>query len=474
MGENIERKLGLGLLIPLGVGSMIAAGIFNSPTDLVTSSNPGAVIISWSIGIFGVIMLGLVFSMLSNKRPELKGGIYSYARAGYGDFVGFNSAWGYWMASFLGNVSFIIMIFKTINSIFGDNYQMSPIIAFVGGSIVIWGYYFIIIRGIKEAGILNAIITIAKIVPLIFVIIFGALVFKVGVFTVPNWQTVLASTGDPTTLGKQISGAMGTILWCFVGVEALVVLSERAVSQKLVGKATIIALLVTSGFYIAISVVAMGVLPAETLIKSKAPLADVLAATALGSAGGLIVKIGILVSVIGAFLCWTLLTTEILYVPAAQDSLMPKWFKKTNAKNVPVNSLLFTQIATQIFIVVLLSPALQKGYYVATHIATTNALIPYLICSMFAFKVFSQEKGCLKEKVISSLAIIYSIYVIYSVGIGYLGLASIMYAIGTVVYMKAKKEKNESITGREKMYMAIMIIIAVIMIAAAVTGKISV
>ena len=95
MDENADRKLGLGLLIALGIGSMIASGIFNSPTDLVTSSNPQAVIISWGIGVFGVIMLGLVFNMLSNKRPELKGGIYSYARDGYGDFIGFNSAWGY-------------------------------------------------------------------------------------------------------------------------------------------------------------------------------------------------------------------------------------------------------------------------------------------------------------------------------------------------------------------------------------------
>ena len=143
---------------------------------------------------------------------------------------------------------------------------------------------------------------------------------------------------------------MGTILWCFVGVEALVVLSERAVSQKIVGKATIISVLLTAILYVAISITSMGILPAEVLIKSKASLADVLAATVLGSAGGLIVKLGILISIIGAFLCWTLLTTEILYVPSAQDNLMPKWFKKINKKNVPVNSLLFTQIATQIFL----------------------------------------------------------------------------------------------------------------------------
>ncbi|MEW9095754.1 MAG: amino acid permease [Clostridiaceae bacterium] len=474
MEGNSEKKLGLGLLIALGIGSMIASGIFNSPTDLVIYSNPQAVLIAWGIGVSGVIMLALVFNMLSNKRPELKGGIYSYARAGYGPFIGFNCAWGYWMSSFLGNVSFTILIFKTINSLIGEQYKMPPVITFILGSALLWSYYFIIRRGIKEAGVLNVIITIAKVIPLILVIIFGILAFKGEIFYVPNWQNVLASTGEATSIGKQVSGAMGTVLWCFVGVEALVVLSERAETQKLVGKATVISLLITAALYVAISILSMGVVPAKVLVNSTTPLADVLLATSLGKAGAVIIKLGIIISNIGALLCWNLLTTEILYVPAVQDDLMPQWFKKTNEKNVPVNALLFTITAIQIFLIALLSPALQKGYYVATHIATTNILLPYLMSSMFAFKVFRNEKGCIKEKVISLISIIYSLYVIYAVGIAYLGLAFIMYSTGIVIYIKGKKEKNESVTSREKTYMAIMLIISVIMIILAVTGKITV
>ena len=109
-------------------------------------------------------------------------------------------------------------MFKTINSIFGDDFQMPPIVAFVLGSIIIWIYYFIIIRGIKEAGVLNAIITIAKLVPLILAIIFGVLVFKIGIFNVPNWQTVLASTGDANYYWKTSKWSYGNysmvFCWC--------------------------------------------------------------------------------------------------------------------------------------------------------------------------------------------------------------------------------------------------------------------
>ncbi len=424
--------------------------------------------------VFGVIMLGLVFYFLSNKKPELQGGIYSYAKEGYGDFVGFNSAWGYFTSSFLGNIAFVVLIFKTINSLIGEGYSMPPILAFVLASILLWTYYFVIRRGIRQAGILNLIVTIAKVIPLFLVIIFGFSAFKLGIFNVANWQTVLASSGDTASLGKQISGAMGTILWCFVGVEGLVVLSQRAESQILVGKGTIISLIITAILYVSISILSMGIIPAKELIAAQTPLAAVFAQTALGSAGAIIVKVGILISAMGALLCWLLLTTEILYIPAAQDGLMPKWFKVNNDKNVPINAFLFSMIATQVGMLAMLSPALQKAYYVATHIGTTNILIPYLLSSMFAFKVYNKESGHLKEKIIAILASIYSIYVIYAVGIGYLGSASIIYAVGIGFYLRAKKEKNEAITYKEKLAMIAMVILAIVMTVAAVIGKITV
>ncbi|MBU3177482.1 amino acid permease [Clostridium estertheticum] len=472
--EEDNKKLGLGLLVALGIGTMIASGIFNSPTDLISTTNPMAVLISWGIGVFGVVMLGLVFYLLSNKKPELKGGIYSYAKEGYGDFVGFNSAWGYFTSSFLGNIAFVILIFKTINSLIGEGYSMPPILSFIFASILLWSYYFVIRRGIRQAGILNLVVTIGKVIPLILVIIFGFSAFKLGIFNVDNWQTVLASSGDSVNLGKQISGAMGTILWCFVGVEGLVVLSQRAESQILVGKGTIISLAITATLYVSISILSMGILPAKALVAAQTPLAAVLAQTALGSAGAMIVKVGILISLIGALLCWLLLTTEILYVPAEQDGLMPKWFKKNNSKNVPTNALLFSMLATQIGLLAMLSPALQKAYYIATHMCTTNILIPYLLSSMFAYKVYNKESGHIKEKIISIIAGIYSIYVIYAVGIGYLGLAVVIYAVGIGFYLKAKKEKNEVITSKEKLAMVAIIIVAIIMIIAAAMGKISV
>lgn len=470
MSDN--KKMGLGLLVALGIGSMIGGGIFNSPTDLISKANPQATLIAWLIGGVGIVCLALVFQMLANKRPNLTGGIYSYAKEGFGEFVGFNSAWGYWLSAWLGNVAFFVLMFKTLNSLLGEGHTLKPIVTFILASVILWTIHYIITRGIKSAGVINALITVAKLLPLALVIIFGLVIFKGSIFTVHNWKTTLASSGDPASVLAQVKGAMGTILWCFIGVEAATVLSEKAESQKIVGKATVLSILITLGVYVLISVIAMGVIPAKGLAQSGTPLADVLKLTVLGNVGSIIVKVGLLVSLFGATLSWILLAAEIPYV-AAKGGVMPKWFAKESLKGVPINSLILTNVVTQIFLMALLSSKLQSAYNVVFSIATTNILIPYLFSSLYSAKVCLEDRSRISDMLISVVAFIYAIYVIYAVGVIYLGLAFIMYAIGIIPYFMAKKEKTEKFTKTEIILILFMVIIAATMVLQLVTGKVS-
>jgi arginine:ornithine antiporter/lysine permease len=469
MEKQDDKKLGLSLLVALGVGSMIGGGIFNSPTDLIGEANPQAAILAWIIGGVGVIFLALVFQLLANKRPELKGGIFTYAKEGFGDFVGFNSAWGYWLSAWLGNVAFFILIFKTFNSLVG---QMSPIITFIIASALLWVLHYIQTTGVKNAGIVNGIATIAKIIPLLLVIIFGIAIFNCGTFNVPNWKTILAATGHPTTLLAQINGAMGIILWCFIGVEAATVLSEKAKSQKIVGTATVISLLATLVIYMLVSVSAMGAIGAKALAGADTPLATVLSSSAIGSYGAVIVKVGLIVSLIGCLISWIMLAAEIPYI-AAKGGTMPTWFEKENKNGTPINSLILTDVLTQIFLLSILLPALQSAYNNIFLIATTTILVPYLFSAMFAVKVSIQNKLGLKDIIVSLIACIYSVYVIYAVGLKYLGTAVVMYAIGIIVYIIAKKEKQKKITIAEKIAIVVMVIFAIAIVAMLAMGKLS-
>src|SRR5690554_6535660 len=210
------KSLGLWLLVFIALGSMIGSGIFNSPKDLISVANPQGTMIAWIIGGFGALMLALVFVYLAARKPELKSGVYAYARDGFGDFMGFNSAWGYWYVGWLGNVSYLALFFKTMNDLLGEK-ALSPIAAFLIGSAVLWFFYFILMAGIREGAILNFIVTIAKLLPIVLIIFLGLTLVKPELFFTENWQNRLVSTGESTSPLLQIKSAMAIILWCFVG-----------------------------------------------------------------------------------------------------------------------------------------------------------------------------------------------------------------------------------------------------------------
>ena len=98
--SSASQKLTLLPLIALVMGSMIGGGVFNLPSDMSRGASPGAILIGWIITGVGMLMLAFVYQSLAVRKPELNAGPYAYAKAGFGNFVGFNSAWGYWLSAF--------------------------------------------------------------------------------------------------------------------------------------------------------------------------------------------------------------------------------------------------------------------------------------------------------------------------------------------------------------------------------------
>ena len=468
-----DDKLGLWLLVFVGIGSMIGSGIFNSPKDLIHVANPQSTLIAWIIGGLGALMLAFVFIFLASRKPNLTSGIYEYAKDGFGDYMGFNSAWGYWSLGWLGNVSYLVLFFKTLNDLLGDK-ALSPTICFWAGSAILWIYYFIIRAGIREGAITNFIVTVAKLIPIVLAIVAGIGLMNPEIFHVTDWQHTLASTGQKADVVTQIGDAMAIILWCFVGVESASVLSGRAADQKTVQQATLISVLSVLAIYVILTVISMSAIPAKELYASPTPMALLLEKTPIGQTGAVIVKLGIMLSVLGAGLSWTLLSVETMYA-AARDGVMPKILTKENRKKTPISALLLTQLFTQLFLLAILSPNMNNTYLAAITIGTSLVLIPYFLSSLYAVKIAWQD-GITGRNfrffVISVLGTIYSVYVIFSVGLRYLIFTVLFYAVGIVLFVKAKKEKNESIKRWEKIVMVILCLVAAILIYLLISKKI--
>lgn len=471
--QEKQEKLGLWLLVFIAIGSMIGSGIFNSPKDLIGVANPQGAMVAWLIGGFGALMLALVFVYLNGKRPDLQSGIFDYAKEGFGNYMGFNSAWGYWSMGWLGNISYLLLFFKTLNDLLGE-YALSPFTCFLIGSAINWFYFFNIASGIKEGAVTNFMVTVAKMLPIVLVVILGITVIDKNLLYVPDWKLKLASTNGITSMESQIKNAMAIVLWCFVGIEASSVLSGRAKNPRTVRKAILISFLVVLTIYVFITVVSMASIPANVLLNSKTPLALVLEKTSIGTTGSTIVKIGIMVSVLGAGLSWLLLSTETMY-SAAKSGVMPKILSKENKNGTPINALFLSQIFTQIFLLAILLPGMNKTYLIAITTATSLILIPYFLSALYsviiAFKARREEN--ILNLVVAILGTLYSAYVIYAVGIKYLFLAILFYTLGSFLFIVAKKERDEKILKWERIIMLLLGICSVIVIFMLTTQKIS-
>ena len=239
-----SKKLGLGGLIAIVFGSIIGGGIFNISQNMAADAGLGAILISWIISGIGILFLVMTFKVLADKRPDLNAGIYQYAKEGYGNYVGFNVAWGYWLCAASGNIDFAVML----NDSFGDFF---PILlkhgwqTVVFGSAFIWLMYFIVSLGVKSAAALNTIVTIIKFAALILIVAILIIGFRLKSFTFDFWGHV----DNLGSIVSQVKSTMLVTLWCFIGVEGAVVMSARAKNSRDIGKAGIIGFLLSLLLY---------------------------------------------------------------------------------------------------------------------------------------------------------------------------------------------------------------------------------
>jgi arginine:ornithine antiporter/lysine permease len=169
------------------VGGMVGAGVFSIPRNLAQATGVYGALIAWAVAGAGMLMLAFVFQTLANRKPDLDAGVYAYARAGFGPYLGFASGFGYWASACVGNVSYWVLIKSTLGAVipaFGDGNTIATVAV---SSIGIWAFHFMVLRGVKEAATINRIVTIAKVIPLLLFLILVIFSFKGDVFVANLW-----------------------------------------------------------------------------------------------------------------------------------------------------------------------------------------------------------------------------------------------------------------------------------------------
>lgn len=465
-GQADSTRLGLLPLTALVVGSMIGGGVFNLPSDMAAHASPGAIVIGWCITGVGMLALAFVYQGLAVRKPDLNSGPFAYAKAGFGPYIGFQSAWGYWLSAWLGNVSYAVAIFSALSffiPVFGSGNNLQSVI---GASLALWAIHALVLKGIKQAAFVNVVTTSAKLAPLAVFAVVAILAFNYDKFTLDFWGRGLHGATSLGGIVAQVRSTMLVTLWVFIGIEGASVYSARAARRSDVGTATVIGFLGALSIYILVSLLSTGVLTQKELAGLPVPSMAGVLESLVGTWGAALISLGLIVSVGGAFLSWTLLCSEIPMV-AAKDGCFPRLFARENAVGSPAGSLWVTNSLIQVFLILtLVSASTYKTLY---EIASVAILPPYVFSGAYALKLAlsgetyqGDPAGRLRGVLIGGIATLYGLWLCVAADLRYLLFAAVLFAPGTLVYLRAQREHGGPPLSFIERWIAILLTVAAV------------
>ena len=434
-----KGKIGLVSLTALVLSSMIGSGIFSLPQNMAAVASAEALLAGWAITGFGIIFLGLSFFFLSRLRPDLDGGIYTYAREGFGDFIGGLAAWGYWLCTSIGSVSYLVVAFSGFGlffdseqfTIFGDG---TSLVSILSASLVVWLIHILIAKGVKEAAYVNLIATIVKVLPLIIFIVL-AIIF----FSPTQFMQDFHGENLQMPLLDQIKSTMLITLWVFVGVEGATVLSSHAKKKNDVGIATILGILIALILYVAITTLSLGILPREVIAAMPNPSMTGIMEHMIGTSGKILITFCLIVSVLASYMSWTMFSAEVMD-QASQTQVFPRFLNKKNENDTPISSLWFTNIVIQIILVLVFFTS--KGYDVLIQLATTMILVPYFLVGTYLLRLAFNIGAAWYIKLAGIIATLYGFWLVYAAGIEYLLFSVILYTPGAILFFYTRYQKS--------------------------------
>ncbi|UWZ92431.1 amino acid permease [[Pasteurella] aerogenes] len=459
-----NKKIGLISLTALVLSSMIGSGIFSLPQNMAAVAGSEALLIGWTITGVGIIFLGLSFFYISRLKPELDGGIYTYAREGFGDLMGFMSAWGYWLCATIGIVGYLVVAFEGIGTFTDSENQVifgqgNTIASFIGSSVIVWLVHILIARGVKEAASVNLIATFVKVFPLV---LFIGLAF--WYFSPQTFSQDLKGSSLNNTVTEQVKDTMLITLWVFTGVEGASVLSAHAKKKSDVGLATVLGILIALILYVAITVLSLGILPREVIAEMSNPSMAGLLEQMMGSSGKIIITLCLIVSVLASYISWTMYCSEVPY-RGAQNGAFPQVLNKLNQNDVAINSLWFTGLVVQLCLFLVLLTG--KSYETLLLISTSMILVPYLLIAAYLLKLAIVQNAAWHIKLTGFLATLYGLWILYAAGLDYLLLSVLLYVPGIGLFLYSRYQflgKKWQLTQWEKrilMFVGLLFIWAV-------------
>jgi len=440
-GVTRHRKLGLGMATALVVGNMIGSGVFLLPSSLASYGSIS--LVGWAITATGAVLLALVFARLGSAFPRT-GGPYAFSRRAFGDFIGFQTAWGYWIAAWAGNAA-IAVAFVGYLSVFWPGLAGNAVLAAVVAISAVWLLTWVNSLGVHQGGRMQVVTTVIKFLPLLAVAVAGLFWINSA-----NLSPVLVNGHGAGDAFHAVTAAAALTLWAFIGLESATVPAEDVENpEKNIRRSTMIGTLVTAAVYILGTIAVMGILPMQQLAGSTAPFAD--AASAIwGTTAGRVVAFGAMTAAFGALNGWILIQGQVPFA-AARDKLFPKQFGKLNRHGAPALGLWVSSALITGLIFMNYNKSLVDQFTFVILLATLTTLIPYAYSAMAQLMLFVRDRELFnprtmtRDSLVAAAAFAYSFWAITGAGsdVVFKGTMLLLGGIPVYVWLKwqASREK---------------------------------
>lgn len=432
---------GIGLmgLIALVISSSIGSGVFALQSDIAAAAAPAPALVAWAVTGVGFMGLAATFGRLSIEEPHLNG-LVAYAKEGFGPFVGFISGWGYWLATWVGNVAFSVMFISALGyfvpALSGG---LSPVSVALN-SVVTWAVIGLVNRGVERASVINAVVMVCKLVPIFAFIAVMAVVFDPAVFSADVWGTRLAAapqTGATPAPG-QVANCLMVMMWVFVGMEGAAVLGRRARRRADVSRSTLLGTVALVAIYVAATILPYGFIGRAGIAGAAAPSMAFIFQAVVGPWGGAFITAGLIVSILGAWLSYVMLSSETLN-EMARIGLMPRVFADQNERGAPTSCLVATGVAIQSLSVLMLFSA--EAYRFAYSLCTASIVISWSLAAGYQILLAWRQRrwGVLASALFTCVFLVTAVLLS---GAGLLMLCCIAYVPGMLFYLWARRESG--------------------------------
>lgn len=470
--EKTDRQLGYLSLVFLVISAMVGGGIFNLPQSAATGASPAALCVGWLTTGIGVFSLVSMFRILSRIEPKLTNGLYTYAETGFGKFVSFLVAYGYWICNCVATVAYGILIASTLNSFFpglfagGTTWES---ILLISG--IIWVIFAVNLTGANHTAIANSVGTIIKFIPIILFILLFLLSFQPAEFAAHFAEAPLVN-GAALPFSEQVANSFFVTVFLFIGIEGAVVVSGTARNQKVVAKATIVSYLITIAVYVVVSMLAFGLFSGAEIAQMKTPSVATLMQTQVGGIASIIVSVGIMISVASSWLVWILMLGQMpLY--AARDGVFPKFFAEQNKRDAPKWALFVTCVIMEV-VLLLIREIGEASWDFLVKLTPIIAMPCYFVCCLFLFKLaflgkhhWTHHDNRHKSLAVAILGIAFTVLVMASSKPQLLLLTCTIYACGLPIFIWARfHRKTQGVAGdlREPLFRSHELVLAIALV----------